>query len=470
MSRRKYRRCTAAIALVCFVCTVIFFMQFTEDSQKDPFMHFNKLQGKTNILNPRVTTFTRKPVFNVSDTASNMQIMSVKGKSSKYPYDGHRCPACYGTSLCNLVESGHLHIDLELASETEREDGVYHGRLHSKKIVGKRLIENEQFDKLDEILCNVGRGNVGNTHLSSGKDCDIRKAMKHLFSLNKTNSTRTKLRNGLAVLQEKGLTIRPSGALLCGSDRLFDTILDLSTKGSHLEDTEEMMMRSQVMTSLLLNVEGQLLKFFSSFENSDWPFPRYYGECGRVVIVEDAGKTLYHFYDASWEKRVQIVLDVFKLIDQLLTGNDDWFVILADLTPDNFGIAPSGYLGTNQVIHFKSHGGLPCNINCFTKFAKNLLSEPDKYRPLVTEYVDFPYTSACLTLMTDHPLDQNRTLFNDESIKVVQAGGLLHNPPSDVGEKLTKLISSCVTEGVRGERLQVVRDLKQLLKSSLGKR
>ena len=38
-----------------------------------------------------------------------------------------------------------------------------------------------------------------------------------------------------------------------------------------------------------------------------WPFPEYYGACGRYIMVEHAGRSLEEFYDAPFEKRVNIL-------------------------------------------------------------------------------------------------------------------------------------------------------------------
>ena len=42
-----------------------------------------------------------------------------------------------------------------------------------------------------------------------------------------------------------------------------------------------------------------------TFQQADgWPFPKYYGACGRYVVVENAGRPLTEFYHATWEERV----------------------------------------------------------------------------------------------------------------------------------------------------------------------
>ena len=35
-----------------------------------------------------------------------------------------------------------------------------------------------------------------------------------------------------------------------------------------------------------------------------WPFPEYYGACGRYVAVSNGGKPLSEFYNADWSERV----------------------------------------------------------------------------------------------------------------------------------------------------------------------
>lgn len=48
--------------------------------------------------------------------------------------------------------------------------------------------------------------------------------------------------------------------------------------------------------------------FFQTFPESEgWPFPQYFGACGRYIVEAYNGKSLEYYVDASFEKRVRLI-------------------------------------------------------------------------------------------------------------------------------------------------------------------
>ena len=71
---------------------------------------------------------------------------------------------------------------------------------------------------------------------------------------------------------------------------------------------------------------------------SGWPFPKFYGTCGRVIVVEDAGPTLDAYLDKSWGTRVHLALSVLQLARQLTLNTDGWALYLTDPSMENFAV------------------------------------------------------------------------------------------------------------------------------------
>ena len=86
--------------------------------------------------------------------------------------------------------------------------------------------------------------------------------------------------------------------------------------------------------SLLTNVPQS----FPSDEG--WPFAKYLGACGRVVAVNYVGEELWSFYNAPWEKRVDLARQLMDIAEQLTNNDFDFALYLLDVSFDNFAVGP----------------------------------------------------------------------------------------------------------------------------------
>lgn len=71
-----------------------------------------------------------------------------------------------------------------------------------------------------------------------------------------------------------------------------------------------------------------------------WPFAKYLGACGRMVAVNYVGEELWSFYNAPWEKRVDLAKQLMDIAEQLTNNDFDFALYLLDVSFDNFAVGP----------------------------------------------------------------------------------------------------------------------------------
>ena len=70
-----------------------------------------------------------------------------------------------------------------------------------------------------------------------------------------------------------------------------------------------------------------------------WPFPKFYGACGRAIVLEDAGHPLDSFLSHPWLERAELALAVIKIARQLTSNLDQWGLYLTEVALDNFVVS-----------------------------------------------------------------------------------------------------------------------------------
>lgn len=92
---------------------------------------------------------------------------------------------------------------------------------------------------------------------------------------------------------------------------------------------------SSLITLLLFNPP------FQSFPSDEgWPFAKYLGACGRIVAENYVGEELWSFYNAPWEKRVDLAKQLMDIAEQLTNNDFDFALYLLDVSFDNFAVGP----------------------------------------------------------------------------------------------------------------------------------
>lgn len=84
-----------------------------------------------------------------------------------------------------------------------------------------------------------------------------------------------------------------------------------------------------------------LVSLPQSFPSDEgWPFAKYLGACGRVVAVNYVGEELWSFYNAPWEKRVDLARQLMDIAEQLTNNDFEFALYLLDVSFDNFAVGP----------------------------------------------------------------------------------------------------------------------------------
>ncbi|XP_070535625.1 divergent protein kinase domain 2A-like [Ptychodera flava] len=420
-----------------------------------------------------------------SDSKKNLDHRKNRYSSSipVYPFEVQKCPACFGDSLCQSFSNGDAHLNLTI-KRFDPNSIDYHGYYRHTRVVGKRLGSNDEFQKLDNFIC---------ANTSQDINCDVGDAVVMSYLASDTALTVHHFRNELWKVTQ--IARSDLSATICATKRFIDTIKSLYNhdKEGILNEEE----RSQLMTSLILNPEGILLKFFMEAdfaENTVWPVPFYIGECGRVIITEHTGRPLRHFFGDSWSQRVNLSLQLLDMVNKFLKEDSDWLVLLGDFHHSNFAVTDSGRLVLTNlkdvliVDKYESRpyglqvGGeinydRPCNEECFGAFIHKLLKDPTHQCQETPFYAQLMYSLVCRWLLSanqDHKkmTNDNPTEDPDEqqSFDAQQRlddrfspGGLLHSIPEEHEESIHELIEECISETSFGGRLSAVEEMIDLL-------
>ncbi|GIY56966.1 divergent protein kinase domain 2A [Caerostris extrusa] len=318
------------------------------------------------------------------------------------------CPACYGNDLCPKFFHGEVSLlGISKLKYLKNSKNVFFGKLSSNRVILKKLAQDSEILNMDKLLCK--KANL--------KPCKPNEAVRLLTVLAIEPPNEYHLMNLIKVFEPSTDITR------CPSERLLTYLYNqLNAKRNFIEFEEmEFHQLGQLLYSLLLNPEAIIMQAFSQAEG--WPFPQYYGSCGRVIVEEYVRRTIAYFEDSSWEQRVDISYQLL-LIAQMLTENAS--------DPNN----------QNKLHHSKG------------EFCKDCMN--------------FSFEDLCNTNVSDHNYYAIcKGLLIPGSY--FSAEGLLHDIPKnvDIQTNLSHLINECANPTKLYNRFQVLPKLLQVLKSLL---
>ncbi|XP_077994097.1 divergent protein kinase domain 2A-like [Glandiceps talaboti] len=404
-----------------------------------------------------------------------------------YPFEVQKCPACFGDSLCQSFSNGDAMLNIS-SRYLDDYNMVYSGYYKRSKVIGKRMGSNADFMKLDNFIC---------VNTSQDTNCDVGDAVVMSYLASDEALSVHHFRNELWKITHQSRAAL--SATICASRRFIDTIKNLYNQDNRGILNEEE--RAHLMTSLILNPEGLLLKFFMESESTEstiWPLPFYIGECGRIIVVENPGKPLIQFFNDTWEQRVSLSLQLLDLIDKFFKDNSDWLLLFTDFHYSNFAVTESGRVILTKLKDVliidkydnKQFSGVidnhvnydrPCNEECFAAFVQKLLKDPTSYCKDIQYYAQMMYALGCRWLLSanlEHKLHSN----GDDTIKAYivnprksnsfifnlygvyfSTAGLLHSLPGEHEEGINELLDECIHETTPGGRLNAVEELMDLL-------
>eukprot|EP00088_Acartia_fossae_P007926 TRINITY_DN13731_c0_g1_i1.p1 TRINITY_DN13731_c0_g1~~TRINITY_DN13731_c0_g1_i1.p1 ORF type:complete len:431 (-),score=30.57 TRINITY_DN13731_c0_g1_i1:137-1429(-) len=374
------------------------------------------------------------------------------------------CPACYSQNLCSNFKSDEFELvgwDRFSLAKLLNERNVFQAvwKPRSQAVVLKKLGTDRELINLDNRLCNYFHS----------EPCDSKKAVESLENLVLQHKSNLQgLGNGelsSITLNVDKLKILPLfedvDVLQCVSDQnLVDFIVHNSLHHRSLPHIHNL------LTVLLVNQEPVISMIFP--QSRGWPFPDYYGGCGRLAVFQYIGQPLDSYYNYSWVLRAYFALQLLKLA-QLFSKNKYGLALYpTDWSANNFAVDWSTkqlYLvdmeniilvNQTRVIHMKAPGWdiqhaadrFGC-ADCFSFHTQDLCTHA---------YTDHNYHGVCGGLLSKKPYSPGLP------------GGLLHSTPTQVLTRypeLLGLIEECALSSKPGGREQTAKLLIEILQSEL---
>ncbi|XP_072034635.1 divergent protein kinase domain 2A-like [Amphiura filiformis] len=359
-----------------------------------------------------------------------------------------KCPACYGTSLCEQFGEGHF--EFESYSRLRFLDfinvkNVYFGRyLDKHHVILKKLAHNTELASFDKELC---------LEATQQDTCEV---ARDIYKTKFSEVLRTEVFNGNQVGGLSDLVRCPSQRLL---QKIWNGFKERQSRGFMARDNKMML-----MTTLAINPEPIILTIFPKSEG--WPFPRYRGACGRFIVQEYIGKDLASYYKADWETRLDIAYQVMKIAEQFTYNEQEFGLYMTDVSFDNFAIDEEGKVfvvdAENIIVvdrrqikedaapmwdqrHQAFHDECQKHPGCLT-FSSEILCK--RY------HSDHNYYAVC-----------HGILGADDDDTIRQPGGLLHDIPSTLNEKeqLETLLLECKKPSKAYGRYEIAAELLTLL-------
>eukprot|EP00058_Branchiostoma_floridae_P006263 XP_002591751.1 hypothetical protein BRAFLDRAFT_83524 [Branchiostoma floridae] len=377
-----------------------------------------------------------------------------------------KCPACFGDK-CELLRRGHF-VKVDSESDRYMKKGIVStGRIGGVKVIAKSMNEAGAWQRYERFICRSS----SRPHVCNASS----------FILETMLVTDVALKVPWLREAWKICHLEKSALSLCVSDRFLEDVRQLYVEDGGTDMTKEGDTgRAFLSTSLLLNEEAVLLRYFTTKSTTPWPFPKFYGACGRVIVVEHAGRTLDTFMESSWEVRADIALQLLQLVDALREKDPDWVLFFLDVSFQNFAVDSRGWvrlidLDDVMVIDRRTVVNQEqtemCNEQCYTDFQKKLYS--DEYHcDDIFKYAPMMYASICARLLSNlqkHPERRKwgeiREYQEGQSIELDEppVKGFLHNPPDEIREALEGALTQCVHETLPRGRLGAVLRLQEIL-------
>ncbi|XP_069745388.1 divergent protein kinase domain 2B [Narcine bancroftii] len=247
-----------------------------------------------------------------------------------------KCDACIGTSLCRKFFKDEIRFENWLSADlrlppSHRKTYIANYSVDAetwKPVIISRLQNKHQNELSDQKICMSAAKKVA---------CSIENVLRATERFQKWLSS-----DRLTADLVQSL---PSPLLRCPSQRLLDRIVrryaEVRDSGSvlmrHFTDRDKL----RLLYTLSVNTHPIVLQLFPGIEG--WPFLRYFGSCGRVIVTPWA-KSIKEFYNASPEVTADVAFQLLH-ITHLLGNNDlDYFMYYTSIHGDMFGTFEDGRL------------------------------------------------------------------------------------------------------------------------------
>ncbi|KAL6085346.1 hypothetical protein STEG23_027480, partial [Scotinomys teguina] len=211
---------------------------------------------------------------------------------------------------------------------------------------------------------------------------------------------------------------------------------------------------------------GRKKDYVQSFPSDEgWPFAKYLGACGRMVAVNYVGEELWSYFNAPWEKRVDLAWQLMEIAEQLTNNDFEFALYLLDVSFDNFAVGPRD----GKVIIVDAENVLVADKRLIRQ------NKPENWDVWYESKFDDCDKEACLSfskeiLCARVTVDHNyyavcQNLLSRHATWRGTSGGLLHDPPSEVAKdgRLEALLDECANPKKRYGRFQAAKELRGYL-------
>ncbi|CAD5123752.1 DgyrCDS12066 [Dimorphilus gyrociliatus] len=356
-----------------------------------------------------------------------------------------KCDACYGDNFCNHVMKGSIVMDIPHKATAMSSKGAYVGQWEGKSIVVKTGAGTDRFMMFDRYSCNT---------VFQTPDCDVTSSISNISNID------------IDIIRNLQVKIhgRPLPFSYCSSNDLLNELVAGYSRYPINRAT------NFLFTSLVINPEFAFLNFFT--KNHNLPFPRNYGSCGRVSIIERNGSPLETFLDNPFKERAEIAFHILKSLKSLINDQDRWSLSYLDLSYENILyneksksilFTESGNLVISQKINYDWTALGLCNENCMSKEAIYKILENQNCASFTYQAAHSMFATVCAQILTDS--NDIRKKFGNKLLGETIPKGLLHSSTDDVSKSLQELLSQCVTESLVNGRMNAVKKLMAILKN-----
>ncbi|XP_014217218.1 deleted in autism protein 1 homolog [Copidosoma floridanum] len=357
-----------------------------------------------------------------------------------------KCPACFGVSLCQDIDDNKIVFEYSdfnsIFNNLFGVKNVYYGKYGDTKVVVKKLAHDFEFQLFDDFIC-------------SNDQFDELCFRKNKRSNAITNFYRSILRD----LEDARFDDPHVKLRICPTvgraNKLLGKIGDSAKNANYYK---------YLWSFIKINPEPIFLQLLRP--ENDWPTPKYIGECGRVVVEENAGLPLSAFINEPWIKRAEISSSLLDAAYKLTFKHSEFAFYLTDVSTDNIAVNQN-----NQAVFIDLENVIVVDKDPPKEVWSNILSWNETHiSETHTNCQDcfiFSPSDICNHKISDHnymaicqhALGQNNERFTQ---------GFLHSTPSEILKKystLTNLIKKCSTPDPPHSRITFGIQLQKVLDS-----
>ncbi|XP_050574615.1 divergent protein kinase domain 2A [Bombus affinis] len=359
----------------------------------------------------------------------------------------HKCPACFGISACNYIHEIDIafHDFYSVFAYFFGVKNVFFGSFNNSRVVLKKLAQNSELDEFDRMLCKNKR--ISHICIKNAKEIDnkvevdFHELIKKEVHVNSTKSNFNHLK-------------------LCPTVQHLNDLLSNVYRNEKNIDRNILHINIWVLT--VLNPEPLLLQILST--NKDWPVPRYFGTCGRILIEEYVGMPLTAYYNEPWLRRAKLASSLLDAAYKFTYKDDNFGFYLTDISADNIAVDS---IDNVKFVDLEDVIIVDRNIAPIERPTTWSQLQVNTENFSCSECLAFSGIDVCSHKVSDHNYYAICKILLAININnSILPGGLLHDIPADISKNypdVQHLIQQCVHPQTLLSRIDAGMQLKKLL-------